>query len=222
MITILRPAMLETAVQQALFPRYLMIQDFLAPEDAASFLDLAANRQSEFAPATIYRNGATAVISEVRSSLTYTGKLGRLRTLLETALRTRFEELCEATGIAPFVIDEIEIEIAVHLDGGRYGPHRDVGIGADRLGSDRILTLVWYFNRTPRRYEGGELALYPLRGDSDPILIRPEHNLAVAFPAMALHEVHPTRLDSDGFGDGRFAINCWLTRRREIARSQAT
>ena len=109
-----------------------------------------------------------------------------------------------------------ETEVVAHGDGGFYRPHLDTFTQADRdsSGTDRALTLVWYFNRVPQAWSGGELQLYRFGGglaDS----IAPRHNMLVAFPSIVLHEVRPVAVPSGRFEDCRFAVNCWLHRTRQ-------
>mgnify|MGYP001339389859 CR=1 FL=1 len=187
-------------------------RDFLPEAMAAAVLDFAIANQAAFVPTTIYRKGVMVEESTFRRSLRFKGKLGQLKDDLKAALRASFPDLCRACGMAPFSLHGIEMELAAHRDGGFYHGHIDTLVAEAQADTTRVLTAVYYVNRSPRPFSGGELALYPLAGEGEARLFQPEHNLLVAFPSIAFHEVRPVSLPSDDFGDARFAINCWFER----------
>jgi SM-20-related protein len=119
-------------------------------------------------------------------------------------------------GVPPFVPEQIELELAAHRDGGFYRTHIDTHTGPAQEGDgrDRMLTMVYYFHRTPRAFSGGEIALYPFVPGGDPVLIEPADNRLVAFPSLALHEVRPVACPGDDWADARFAVNIWFARQR--------
>lgn len=74
----------------------------------------------------------------------------------------------------------------------------------------RVVSAVYYLHHQPKGFIGGELALYPFRGDGPPELIEPRHNRLVAFPSIAPHEVLPVQ--TGAAEAARFSINYWLRR----------
>ena len=199
-------------MSSALHTPHLLRPGFLPAGDAASVLEFALSRESSFVPTTIYRGGKMVIEDGFRRSGRFKGDFSPVRRVLEPALERSFPGLCSACGMAPFPLESIEMELAVHRDGGFYHGHVDTVVGQPGDEANRVLTAVYYINSSPRRFTGGQLALYPLLGDGEPALLAPEHNLLVAFPSIAQHEVRPVSLDPDSFADARFAINCWFLR----------
>jgi hypothetical protein len=200
------------AMSSALQTPHVLHPAFLAGSDASMVLDFALSRETSFVPTTVYRGGKMVVEDGFRRSGRFKGDLSPARQVLEPALRKAFDGLCRACGMAPFQLESIEMELAVHRDGGYYRSHVDTVVGLAGDQANRVLTAVYYVNSVPRRFIGGDLALYPLVGEADPVLLPPQHNLLVAFPSIALHEVRAVGLAPDSFAQARFAINCWFLR----------
>jgi SM-20-related protein len=78
---------------------------------------------------------------------------------------------------------------------------------------------VYYFFSEPKAFNGGALRLYAIGGNSQQsfIDIEPERNSLLVFPSWAPHEVMPVHCPSGRFVDSRFAINCWLYRKKSGA-----
>ena len=81
----------------------------------------------------------------------------------------------------------------------------------------RYLTYVYYFNRQPKGFSGGELRVYDdvLRNNKLARAetfqtIQPLHNRLVLFWARTMHEVMPVRVASRAFADARFTVNGWV------------
>jgi Rps23 Pro-64 3,4-dihydroxylase Tpa1-like proline 4-hydroxylase len=80
----------------------------------------------------------------------------------------------------------------------------------------RILTCIYNFAATPRRFSGGScasIASSSIRGGlvshGD---IMPKTDSLVVFPSWILHEVLPVEVLSGDWADGRFTINCRIHR----------
>ena len=108
----------------------------------------------------------------------------------------------------------VEAQITASIDGSFFGVHTD----ADRVKvPKRYLTYVYYFNRQPKGFSGGELRIYDdvlrnnklARGDTFQT-IEPLHNRLVLFWARTMHEVMPVRVASHAFADARFTVNGWV------------
>lgn len=85
----------------------------------------------------------------------------------------------------------------------------------------RMLTMVYYMSREPKKYTGGDIIFTksPILKDGSlldenisSIKMTPENNMAVFFSSSLVHGVMPTKSPTE-FGDGRFSINCWIGRR---------
>lgn len=193
----------------------MVIDGFLPTADRDALYDFSVAREADFQPAFIREGTYEGVLPEARNSLTCKAPLGRLAEIFTAAIRDRRHELFAGVGIPPFEVHDYELELAANRDGSFFKRHIDTMTGHSRSPKlhDRILTAVYYFHAEPRRFSGGELALYPF-GPGEPELFEPADNRLVAFPANAPHEVMPVSGPAGGFEESRFSINCWLKRRR--------
>ena len=116
--------------------------------------------------------------------------------------------------VQPITVGVVEAQVTASIDGSFFGVHTD----ADRQKvPKRYLTYVYYFNRQPKAFSGGELRVYDdvlrngklARGETFQ-LIEPLHNRLVLFWARTMHEVMPVRVPSGAFGDARFTVNGWV------------
>lgn len=82
----------------------------------------------------------------------------------------------------------------------------------------RQLTFVYYFNRSPKAFEGGDLALYDsdvsagLFSERHFTKVAPVDNRLLVFPSSAQHEVLMVRCASGAYEDSRFTLNGWVQR----------
>jgi Rps23 Pro-64 3,4-dihydroxylase Tpa1-like proline 4-hydroxylase len=198
----------------SLIPPHLVVDGFLEAADHAALLAHAVDLgEGHFVRAQVREQGQ-AVYRDSRTTLTSARGLGALKETIRAPVRARLPEFFEALKIAPFPIEHIELELAAHGDGHYFQPHTDTLTGMSRgVETDRVVTMVYYFHRHPRRFSGGELAIYPF-GEGDPVLIDPSDNRLVALPAFARHEVRPVSCPECEFADSRFAVSIWLHRRR--------
>jgi len=116
--------------------------------------------------------------------------------------------------VRPISVGIVEAQVTASIDGSFFGVHTD----ADREKvPKRYLTYVYYFNRQPKAFSGGELRVYDdvlrngklARGETFQT-IEPLHNRLVLFWAKTMHEVMPVRMPSKDFGDARFTVNGWV------------
>jgi len=132
--------------------------------------------------------------------------------LLQHAVEAKLERLRRSFHIAPFKIGKHSIKLTYHGDGGFFFPHRD----SDEIlkPESRVMTWLYYFGKTPRKYLGGDLFLFETdtqRGRyATPsfIKVEPLSNRLVIFPSWFFHAVSPLEMFPDAsFADGRFAIS---------------
>lgn len=117
----------------------------------------------------------------------------------------------------PFTVGRVECQVTASTDGSYFRPHTDAGKGA--IDATRKLTYVYYFNREPKGFTGGELRVYndELRNgkfsSTDTFqLVEPRNNSIVFFNAAIMHEVRPVQVASKAFADSRFTVNGWIHR----------
>jgi len=129
-------------------------------------------------------------------------------------VRSITPEVLPELRVQPIVVGIVEAQITASIDGSFFGVHTD----ADRVKvPKRYLTYVYYFNRQPKSFSGGELRIYDdvlrnnklARGDTFQT-IEPLHNRLVLFWARTMHEVMPVRVASRAFADARFTVNGWV------------
>jgi hypothetical protein len=96
------------------------------------------------------------------------------------------------------------VQLTSHNDGEYYHWHTDNGSEATRT---RVLSFVYYFHGSPRRFSGGELVVYDGDGSDE---IEPLHDRLVLFRSSTKHEVKPVSCSTRLFEDSRFTLNGWL------------
>jgi Rps23 Pro-64 3,4-dihydroxylase Tpa1-like proline 4-hydroxylase len=195
-------------------PRVLIFDDFLPEELAADIRRHALAGEKEFVASAI---SSGRIDPTFRRSLSHAGALGHLTAPFERAVRKQASNFASGVGVPAFQFDSIELELVVHCDGGLYRPHVDTGFGPEHesLALDRLISAVYYCHCEPKRFSGGELAIFTF-GNLEPAhLIEPVANRLVAFPSFALHEVRPVRCHGGDFADSRFSVSCWLGRARD-------
>lgn len=191
-----------------------IIDDFLGAQAAARLLDFALARREEFVPSTVYsKDSDQAIRADYRASLSFAGDFGDALAPVAQAFASQREHIGALTGVRAFASEMHDIELVAHCDGHRFGRHIDTVTGDRRRHTDdvRVLSLVYYLHRTPRRFAGGELVMYPLAGDEQRV-IEPRHDRLVAFPSIAPHEVLPISLPGHDFADARFTLVFWMMR----------
>ncbi len=190
--------------------RWLQIDDVLGADDLARLIDFALAREEQLRPSEVttkvegYRRSRVLFDFPEFSELI----LGRVRAYLPAALRT--------LAVPPFHVAKIEAQLTAHNDRDYFKVHPDSG---SEDTATRELTFVYYFNREPKGYTGGELVLYDsrlvngaLEKDESFSVVEPRRNSMVLFPSYCHHEVLPVKCPSRAFADSRFTINGWVRR----------
>jgi SM-20-related protein len=198
-------------------PPFRVFVDFLDNGLVDRLLDYAVTNQHRFQPTTI---GNT---SELNPSVRISHKLDDLGTLkaeLEGRILPMAPTLISDLRVTPFAPARCEVEMVAHGDGAFYSRHVDTDTSqGDRSNMHRMVSGVYYLNAEPKSFSGGALRLYsfgPFDANSDFVDIEPVHNTLVVFPSWVLHEVLPVTCPSKRFIDSRFALNCWLWRRKPV------
>jgi SM-20-related protein len=191
-------------------PPHCVVRDFLPAETVAALLDFAQDHEAEFEPTGVGEAAALDPTIRVSHGLR---RIRPFRPLLTERLLQAAPALIAGLRVSPFEVSRVELQLVAHGDGAFYAPHIDLEIGghAEHL---RVLSGVYYFHREPKAFSGGALRLHAIADESCFIDIEPVHNTLLAFPAWAPHQVRPVSVPSGAFIDARFAINCWLWRRR--------
>ena len=195
---------------------YLVFHDVLGAQTVAALLRHVKANEGKFVPAPVRRRGVPGVrIDDERRKCLLLGNLGEFRTPFEALVRSIAPEALARLGLIEPRVEPKEFQISAHQDGGHFVTHVDT---VDALERVRILSCVYYFAATPRRFSGGELRLYgfPVVSGGNaapaPVDVAPETDTLVVFPSWLSHEVRPVHVPSGAFADSRFAIYCWLHR----------
>jgi len=177
---------------------YWRVSTFLPPHEADGVLRDLIERRAEFRPRgrnaagrpTFYRMASPLVPSPE-----FLRRFQGITPILERRFGTNLEAL------------QLELLPQAYNDGCAFARHRDAHAGGPNW--RRRLSGIYYLHARPRRFEGGELALYDDQGDTH--VLEPEHNSAVFFARDLMHEVLPVTCASHVFEDSRFAINVWMS-----------
>lgn len=203
----------RAASGRSLMPPHVFLREFLDEADVAGLFSHALSQQADFEPTRI---GTKAVNASFRDS-TSLRDLGRYRTVIKEKIFAIFPDLIARLQVTPFASPRLETELVAHGDGAFYKRHIDTETANyENVDKIRVLSGVYYFFSEPKAFSGGALRLYAIGGNSEQnfIDIEPERNSLLVFPSWAPHEVLPVHCPSGRFIDSRFAINCWLHRKK--------
>jgi len=188
----------------------VQIDGFLSASEVAWLMELTFAAENRFVPARV---------SDARDDYRHALMLGaphELWALFTGKIRAVMLDVMARLRMGRFTVGNIDCQITASGDGGYFKAHTD----ADRKEMiKRQLTYVYYFNREPKGFTGGELRIYDdtirngkLAATESFQLIEPRHNSIVFFQAPVMHEVMPVSVPSSQFRDARFTVNGWVDR----------
>ncbi len=205
-----------------------LVPDFLGPRGVEQLLEYCTGNEAAFSEASVGDGSKALVDGQFRRSRSLT-KPDQFIYAVHAEFRRRLENLLPsitaALKLSPFEPTVYELELVAHNDGAFFARHIDTFTGAGELPpTQRMISAVYYFYDTPKRFSGGELRLYPVLGGGGTqwINIEPVCDTLVCFPSFAPHEVLPIACPSGEFPDSRFAINTWICRNNPTAARQPT
>lgn len=191
-------------------PRYVVVDDFLSPQEHDELLAYAVISQDQFQAGTV-----TTYEPDVRQNLVILNFGDSVHSrLFENRLLVHYPLFARALGIPVFPLAPIESQLTAAGDGYYFKVHTD-----EAPDVPRVLTCVYYLHRQPRGFAGGELRLYDVIEEGDArrsaetfTALAPVANRLVVFPSNEFHEALPVRCPSKAFEDNRFAVTTWLHR----------
>jgi SM-20-related protein len=197
---------------------FVAYHDILGADYVAGLLDHVMARQSDFRTGLMHNRETGEVVADPgqRDSV-YLTELGVFLGPIKAFASAIAVPALMALHLNETKVEPREFVITAYRDGGHIGEHIDTYERRERI---RILSCVYYFATTPRRFAGGELRLYgfpkgPAAGQRSSMAcvdIEPRTDTLVIFPSWIRHKVMPVRVPSRSWLDSRFTINCWMHR----------
>ncbi|MDO9103215.1 MAG: 2OG-Fe(II) oxygenase [Candidatus Nitrotoga sp.] len=199
-----------TSATQLRRPRFVVIDDFLSPQEHNELLAFSLISEEQFKAGTI-----TSYDPETRQNLAILGFGESVHSrLVQNRLLIWFPLLAKTFGMPVFPLAMVESQLTAAGDGHYFKVHCD-----DAPDLPRVLSCVYYLHREPRGFAGGDLRLYDCietggsRRPADTFTtVEPVANRLVVFPSEEFHEAMPVRCPSKEFADSRFAVTTWLHR----------
>ncbi|HJU21118.1 MAG TPA: 2OG-Fe(II) oxygenase [Casimicrobiaceae bacterium] len=197
-----------TPVPRVIRHAVAVIENFLPEPAWRALLERVLASEAQFAPsATNDRR------SDYRQSLVLNPPADLVEPVV-ARVRQAIPQALGALRLPPVPIGIVEAQVTASVDGSFFGVHNDAGNDQVRK---RHLTYVYYFNRAPKAFTGGQLRVYDdivrngklARGETFHS-IEPLHNRIVFFWAGAMHEVMRVDIPSRAFADARFTVNGWV------------
>ncbi len=186
------------------------LDGFLSGSEVAWLMELAFAAESRFVPARVSDNK-----EDYRHSFTL-GAPDALRQLFVAKITAVMPEVMPQLRLGQFALGAIACQVTASVDGSYFKAHTDAGANETYK---RQFTYVYYFNREPKGFTGGELRIYDdtirngkLAATESFQAIEPRHNSIVFFQAAVMHEVMPVHVPSKQFRDSRFTVNGWIER----------
>ena len=188
----------------------LRIDDFLPPAEVTWLTDRVLAAEADFVP---------SAVSDSKDDYRYSFVLNPppdLTQRMVDRIRAAMPAVIPRLKMKPFAVTQIECQVTANTDGSYFRVHTDAGVNETVR---RQFTYVYYFNRQPKAFTGGDLLVYDdvirngklARTDSFQ-RVEPRHNSIVFFQAAVMHEVTPVRVPSKAFVDARFTVNGWIHR----------
>ncbi|MEG4800656.1 2OG-Fe(II) oxygenase [Microcoleus sp. ARI1-B5] len=195
-------------VNDDLISRYAQIDNFLTAAEKNKLIKYVLAKESEFVTTSTSTNAEDYRRSMVLHSFPEFSELmvNRIKGILPNVLRK--------LNIPSFPLGDIEAQLTMHNDNNFYKLHNDSG-SPDT--ASRFFTYVYYFNREPKAFSGGELLIYDSKiennfyvADETFRTVEPRNNSIVFFLSRYMHEVLRVSCPSKAFADSRFTINGWV------------
>ena len=200
---------------QALTANCVVLDEFLAPQELEELTRFALEHEASFQASEVYspRMEKGAIRDDYRRSRVLMD-LGEKPAMMLARIKCVLPQVLERLGMEEFTIADLEAQITASNDGDFFHLHDDNG--SEGVAA-RHLTLVYFFHREPRQFEGGELRIHNAHfkdghcvSDGTYQTIVPRQNQIVFFPCELQHEITAVECRSQQFADSRFTLNGWL------------
>jgi SM-20-related protein len=188
----------------------VQLDGFLSGAEVAWLMELAFAAENRFTPARVSDER-----DDYRHSLVLAAP-DALTQLFVAKITAAMPEVMPQLRLGQFALGAIDCQVTASVDGSYFKAHTDAGANETYK---RQFTYVYYFNREPKGFTGGELRIYDdmirngkLAATLSFHVIEPRHNSIVFFQAAVTHEVMPVYVPSKQFRDSRFTVNGWIER----------
>ena len=195
-------------VNDDLISRYAQIDNFLTPAEKNKLIKYVLAKESEFVSTSTSTNAEDYRRSMVLHSFP------EFSALMVNRIKGILPDVLQKLNIPSFSLGEIEAQLTMHNDNNYYKLHNDSG-SPDT--ASRFFTYVYYFNREPKAFSGGELQIYDSKVENNFYVadetfrtVEPRNNSIVFFLSRYMHEVLRVSCPSKAFADSRFTINGWV------------
>lgn len=200
----------QPVTNDVLSSNYVQIDNFFSAPEYEQLIKYVLAKESNFVSTSTSTNDVNYRHSMVLYSFS------EFAELIVHKIHKIMPDVMSKLGMSSFPISQIESQLTSHNDGNYYKIHNDNG-SPDT--ATRELTYVYYFNREPKRFSGGELLIYDSKIENNFYVqaesfktIEPRNNSIVFFFSRYMHEVLPVQCPSKAFADSRFTINGWVRR----------
>jgi SM-20-related protein len=188
----------------------VQIDNFLTGAELTRLMEVTLWAEPRFKPSPL-----SSYRADHRHSLMIAAPY-KVSELMVGKIRAIMPEVMEQLRMGAFAVGKIDCQITANVDGSYFKAHTDAGYDGP---IKRELTYVYYFNRDPKGFTGGELRIYDdaLRNGKFVAteffqIVEPRNNSIVFFNAALMHEVMPVVVPSKQFRDARFTVNGWVER----------
>ncbi|HEX4423775.1 MAG TPA: 2OG-Fe(II) oxygenase [Terriglobales bacterium] len=202
---------------QILPAQYVLLEEFLAPEELHDLMQDTLARETEFQISEVIAPGMPGGITDFEHRRSHVlVNLGERHDVLLHRLQACLPKVIRKLGQDPFRPSRVEMQITASNDGDFFCWHCD---NAGEAIASREITFVYFFHREPKAFRGGELRIYDSRWDNGAYVptqnyraIVPQQNQVVLFASSLAHEITPVECPSRAFTDSRFTVNGWFHR----------
>jgi Rps23 Pro-64 3,4-dihydroxylase Tpa1-like proline 4-hydroxylase len=188
----------------------VQLDGFLTPSEVAWLMELTFAAESRFVKSRLSDHR-----DDYRDSLMLSAP-HEVWELVTGKIRAVMPDVMPRLRVGRFTVGNIDCQITASVDGSYFKAHTDAGVNET---IKRQLTYVYYFNREPKGFTGGELRIYDDTLNNGKLaateffqVVEPRHNSIVFFQSAVMHEVMPVSIPSKQFRDARFTVNGWVDR----------
>jgi SM-20-related protein len=197
--------------------RCVVLEELLAPAELDALVQYTLDQESAFQISEVIAPGATKGVIDYESRRSRVlMDLGKHEAVLVNKIQSCWPRVLQRLEHDPFVASQVEAQITASNDGDFFRCHSDNGQAEN---ARREITFVYFFQREPKQFSGGELRIYDSHlvnggyaATENCHVIVPQQNQIVFFASSLAHEITPVRCPSQAFADSRFTVNGWFHR----------